>query len=124
MTTNSSLRAKTLEDAVNEVQGLAAVATESQVRSVAQLLARCTLALADGMSELSGIGFTAKRQLVERLDILGAQLKAHEAAMTKASKEATEQTNTLLKWNKALVIATGIYTFLTFVLVLATILKK
>ena len=120
---NSNLRAKSLEQAVAEVQALAAVATDSQMRAFGQLLARCTLALTDGMHELYDISFTTKKQLVERLDVLGQQLKAHENALTKASDDAARQTATLIRWNKALVIATGVYTFLTFLLLLASVLK-
>ena len=119
----TDLRQKSLEDVVNEVQALAAVATDAQVRSIAAVLARCTISLSDGMQSLHDITYTAEMQLVGRLDQLGIQLKSHEMAMTAASKESSEQTKNILAWNKALVIVTGVYTLVSFLLLLATLLK-
>ena len=118
------LRSKSLEDVVNEVQALAAVASESQVRSIAAVAARCTIELADGMRGLSDVAFTAKKQIVERLDALGTQIKAHEHALTSASNETSAQTKVLLKWNKALVIVTGVYTLVSFLLLIATVVTR
>jgi len=121
---NDNLRAKSLEDVVNEVQALSAVASQPQMRSVAAVLGRSTLALTDGMQSLQDITFTAKKQIVERLDELSVQIKALQQALTTASNEASAQTRSILKWNKALVLVTGIYTLISLALLLATVLRS
>ena len=108
---------------MNEVQQIASVGSQQQIQSVAAVAARCTIALADGMADLSGMAFTAKQQIVDRLDKLSARLEAHENALKAASNDASAQTRNLLGWNKALVIVTGVYTLISFGLLLATVFK-
>ena len=121
---DQQLRSKSLDDVVNGVQALAAVASAPQVKSIAAVAARCAIEFADSIKALNDMVFTAKKQMVERLDALGAQIKAHEQAMTAASEETSRQTQTILSWNRALVIVTGIYTLISFSLLLVTILRK
>ncbi|MDP9201032.1 MAG: hypothetical protein M3P26_03750 [Gemmatimonadota bacterium] len=121
--TYNNLRSQSIEDLLGQVQGFSAMASQPQVQAAAAVAARCTIELADAMRALSDTAFTAKKQIVERLDELNVRLKAHEEALRSASDEASTQTRTLLRWNKGLVIATAAYTLITFLLLLATVLK-
>src|SRR5262245_48264792 len=95
-----NLRERSIEDLVNNVQALASVASQSQVQSVAALGARLTIEIAGGLSDLSGNIFTAKRQLVERMDSLTTEIKAAASSMDNASREASKQSAALVHWTR------------------------
>lgn len=104
---------KSIDDVVNEVQMLAAVASQPQVRSVAAVVGRCTIELAQTMRELSGTVFTAKQHLTERLDQLNSRLDRVREEMAAASREASKYTAALVFWTKVLVGVTAVYTLIT-----------
>jgi outer membrane murein-binding lipoprotein Lpp len=107
------LGAKSIDEVVNEVQALAAVASQPQVRSVAAVLGRCTIELAQSVNQLSGTVFVAKQQLTERLDQLNTQLERSREEMAAATREAGKYTAALVFWTKVLVGVTAIYTLIT-----------
>jgi hypothetical protein len=107
------LKRQPIEDLVNQVQGLASVASQSQVQSIAALAARLTIELSAGLDQLSNMVFTAKKQFVDRLDGLTAEIHATQLEISKASTEASAHTAALVRWTKVLVIVTGAYTLIT-----------
>ncbi len=64
---DKNLQSVPIEDLVNQVQALAAVASEPQVRSVAALAARCTIELVGSVGQLWAGLFDVKKSLAERL---------------------------------------------------------
>jgi hypothetical protein len=118
-----NLQAQSVEDLLNQVQGLAAVASEPQVRSVAALAARCTIELAAGMGQLSAGLFDAKRLLADRLTELSTELRAFKTEVANASTQATAQTQALVLWTRVLVGVTALYTLLTGGLLLVALKK-
>ena len=117
------LRDHSIEDLVNGVQALASVASQSQVQSIAALGGRLTIEVSEGLNNLSGTLFTAKKQLVERMDALTTEIKSASMSMDNASREASKQTAAMVRWTRILVIVTGIYTLLTGGLLVATAMK-
>ena len=90
-----NLKDQPIEDVLNQVQGFAAMASESQVRSMAALLARCTIEVAASLGQVWGGLFDVKKALVN------------------ASVESAQQTAALVRWTKVLAWMTGAYTIIT-----------
>jgi hypothetical protein len=107
------LRKESIEDLVNKVQALASVASQGQVQSLAALAGRLTIEVSESLRDLSGNLFTAKRQMVERMDLLTAELKTLNVGLQQSSEHAEEQTKALVLWTKVLVGVTAAYTLIT-----------
>ena len=110
------LRSRPLEDLVNNVQQLTAVASRPQVQSVAALAARCVIELSDSLGQTSGAIFQTKKTLAIHLPALTEGLKT-------ASAEASRQTAALVRWTKVLVFVTLAYVLMTGGLLLVAILR-
>jgi len=139
---NMSLRDQNLDDLVANVQSLAAVGAADEVRSIMAVFARCTIEIADRARQLSEDVNHAKTVLGEQLGELTAQLKAASdqtsaninnakqaflpavaelasepkgtrLSITDASSTASQGTNALVRWTKALVIVTVVYALFT-----------
>ena len=113
-----------IEEVLNQVQGLAAVASQAQVQSVGALGARLTIEVSRALLELSRNVFTAKKQLVERMDSLTAEIKTASDSMNRAAVESSKQTAAMVKWTRTLVIVTAVYTLITGGLLWATIVSR
>lgn len=118
------LKNQPIETLLNNVEALATVATKGQIQSVAALVARLTIELSGGLSDVSGTVFTAKKQLVERMDLLTAELATLRVSLKQASDDAGAQTRALVQWTKVLVVVTGLYTVITGGLLIAALVKK
>ncbi|MGH7593566.1 MAG: hypothetical protein ACRELE_06915 [Gemmatimonadales bacterium] len=94
------------------------------VPAVAALSARLTRELTGSLNGLTDMVFTAKRQMVERMDALAVEIKSAQLAMGQASREASETSKALVKWTKVLVAATIAYTVITGGLLLVAILHN
>ena len=110
------LRKQSIEELVNNVQQLSAVASKPQVQSVAAVAARCVIELSDSMRETAGTIFQMKKTLATDLPTLTKELKA-------AASEASQQTAALVRWTKVLVFATITYVVITAGLLIAAILS-
>jgi len=93
------LKSQPIEKFLNEVQGLASVADESQVRSILALVARCTIEVSDRLTQLS-------------------------TELERSSDIASQHTAALVRWTRVLVFVTAAYTLLTGGLLLATIFSS
>ena len=120
---DKDLRSQSFEDLVNNVQGFTAMASKSQVQSVAALAARCTIEMSDRFNELSETVLTAKKALVVGVETLTAELKKSREALEHASAESANHTQALVGWTKALVLFTALYTLITGGLLAATLFK-
>lgn len=119
----AELRDHSLEELVEQVQALPALATDDQVRSVARLGARCTIEISDSLRQLSGVMHGAKASLVGRMDTMGGHLQELESAISEASEKASEQTESLVTWTKVLAACTAMYTLITAGLLIASVLS-
>src|SRR5207253_4892495 len=84
------LREQSLDDLVAKVQGLAAAAAASEVRSIMAVFARCTIEISDRARQLSEDVNQAKKILGERLTELSAQMKASTQQATVDMQGAKE----------------------------------
>jgi hypothetical protein len=107
------LRKESIEGLVNNVQALQAVASQGQVQSLAALAGRLTIEVSDSLKGLSGNLFVAKKQVVERMDLLTAELKVLNLGLQKSSAQAEKLTQGLVFWTKVLVYVTAAYTIIT-----------
>lgn len=107
------LRKESIEGLVNNVQALASVASQGQVQSLAALAGRLTIEVSDSLSGLSGNLFTAKKQMVERMDQLTAELKNLHLGLKESSDQAEKHTRALVLWTRVLVGVTAAYTLIT-----------
>ena len=112
----NDLRSRPIEDLVNNVQQLAAVASKAQVQSVAALAARCVTELSDSLGQTSGAIFQTKKTLA-------IQLPALTEGLNTASAQASEQTGALVRWTKALVFVTIAYVLMTGGLLAVALLR-
>lgn len=117
------LRDLSLEDALNQVTDLGTVAHERQVQSVGALGARLTIEVADVVRDLSGTVFTAKKQLIQRLDHLTGEIQTAHQVVSKASDAASKQTAALVRWTRVLVFVTIAYTLITGGLLIVAIIR-
>lgn len=137
-----TLRDRTLDDLLANVQELATVASRDQIRSVMAVFARCTIEVADQTRQLSEDVNHARTVLGERLTELTEQLKASSdqasadinssknaflpavaelvselkrthQAIDRGSTAGSAGTDALVKWTKALVFATLVYVIFT-----------
>ena len=137
----STLRDQSLDDLVAKVQGLAAAAAASEVRSIIAVFAR-TIEISDRARQLSEDVNQAKKILGERLTELSAQMKAStqeaiadmqgakeaivpvlaeltselkrtRTTIDTASTAASRGTDALVRWTKVLVFATILYVLIT-----------
>lgn len=92
--------------------------------ALAALAARLTGDLTRSLGDLTGMIFTAKKQMVERMDALAVEIKAAQIAMKGAAHEAAEHSKGLVRWTKALVFTTIAYTLITGGLLIATLVRK
>lgn len=100
------LREQPIEDVLEQVQGLQAVADKSAVQSVGALVARCTIEVAGSLGNV------------------WAGLHDVKKTLSQASAEASAQTAALVRWTKVLVIVTIAYTMITGGLLLVAILSR
>ena len=107
------LRKETIEGLVNNVQALASVASQGQVQSLAALAGRLTIEVSDSLRDLSGNVFTAKKQMVERMDSLTAELTTLHVGLKESSVQAEKHTKALVIWTGALVVVTFAYTVIS-----------
>ena len=107
------LRNESIEGLVNNVQALSAVASQGQVQSLAALAGRLTIEVSDSLRDLSGNVFIAKKQGIERMDLLTAELKILNLGLKESSTQAEQLTKGLVFWTKVLVFVTAAYTLLT-----------
>ena len=123
-----NLKDEPIEAFVNNVQQLAAVASQAQVQSVAALLARLTIETAGSLENVWAGLHDVKKALVEssgRLERTLADASGRvEKAVIDASDGSSKQTAALVRWTKVLVVATIVYTLITGGLLIATILKN
>jgi hypothetical protein len=119
----ANLRDQSIEDVLNQVQGLQAMAPEGQVRSVAAIAARCAIEVGEGVDRLSGAMTTVATTFGVRLGELNTQLDAARSEMAAASRDASEQTKALVRWTKVLAFATGAYVVVSAILVAVTVLR-
>jgi hypothetical protein len=99
------LRSQSIERVLSEVQGLSAVGTDLQVRSIMALIARCAVEVGDRLAQLS------------------MELDRSRAEMARASETSSRHTAALVQWTKVLAVMTGLYTLLTLGLLVASILR-
>lgn len=109
----NDLRKESIEDLVNNVQALASVASQGQVQSLAALAGRLAIEISDSLSGLSGNVFTAKKQMVDRMDLLTGELKVLNLGLKESSVQAEKHTKALALWTKVLVGVTAAYTVIT-----------
>lgn len=138
----ATLRDRTLDDLLANVQELATVASRDQIKSVMAVFARCTIEVADQTRQLSEDVNDAKTVLGQRLTELTGQLKASSdqasadinssknaflpavaelvselkrthQAIDRASAAGSAGTDALVKWTKTLVFATLVYVIFT-----------
>ena len=65
-----NIRSKSIEEVLNNVQGLAAVASDTQVQSIMALVAKCTIDLGENLGRTS----TEIRRFNESTDVLTKQV--------------------------------------------------
>jgi len=147
-----NLRDQSLDDLVARVQGLSAMAAQSEVRSIMAVFARCTIELSDRAGQLSEDVNHAKTILGERLTELTGQMKASteqasadmqgakesvvpvlaefvselkrtRIAIDNASAATSKGTDALVKWTKTLVFATIVYVLITAGLFAVSVLQ-
>lgn len=107
------LRKESIEGLVNNVQALASVASQGQVQSLAALAGRLTIEVSDSLRDLSGNLIIAKKQAIEHMDLLTAELKTLNVGLKESSTQAEKLTNGLVFWTKVLVFVTAAYTIIT-----------
>ena len=124
---DDNLRGQSIEYFLKRVMGLSAVGDSDQVRSIMAVVARCTIELADQAKQLSqnindltaqvktasdqasaDIN-TAKKAFLPALAELVSELKQTRLKISDASSTASQGTNALVKWTKALVFTTIVY---------------
>lgn len=120
----TNLREQSIEDVLNQVQALQAMASEGQVRSVAAIAARCAIEVGDRVHELSSSISAAQEVFGTGLAELNSQLHRARAEMATASNEASNRTKALVRWTRVLAVATGAYVIMTGLLVLVTVLSQ
>jgi hypothetical protein len=118
------LRKESIEGLVNNVQALASVASQGQVQSLAALAGRLTIEVSESLRGLSENLFTAKKQMVERMDHLTAELKTLNVGLKDSSNQAEKHTEALVLWTKVLVGVTAAYTLITGGLLVVAIRGK
>lgn len=118
------LRKESIEGLVNNVQALASVASQGQVQSLAALAGRLTIEVSDSLRGLSENLFTAKKQMVERMDHLTGELKTLNVGLKDSSDQAEKHTKALVLWTKVLVGVTAAYTLITGGLLVVAIRGK
>ncbi len=109
----NNLRDQRIEDLLNGVQGLAAMAAKDEVQSIMALVARCTLEIGDALTKLSGDIQQAEGILGRRLSELSDQLQQTRSEMATAAEAAENHTAALVKWTRVLAFLTGVYAVLT-----------
>lgn len=120
----NDLKNQSIEALLNDVQDLATVGTKGQIQSVAALAARLVIELSSGLGDVSATVITAKKQLVDRMDQLTAELATLRTSFKQASDDAGAQTRALVRWTKVLVFVTGVYTVITGGLLVAALIKS
>jgi methyl-accepting chemotaxis protein len=124
---DENLRGQSIEYFLKRVHGLSAVGDKEQVQSIMAVVARCTIELADQAKQLSenmnhltaqvkkasdqasaDIN-TAKMAFLPALGELISELKQTRLTISEASSAASQGTNALVKWTKALVFVTIVY---------------
>jgi len=103
-----------IEELLNQVQALAAVASDGQVRSVLAVVARCTIEVSEKLAQFSD-------NISQAQKILGARLSELNSNLEKSSTETLSQTAALVQWTKVLVFVTAAYTLITCGILLVTI---
>lgn len=110
---DDKLRTQSIEDLLNRVQSLAAVASKDEVQSVMVVVARCTLEIGDALKQLSADIQHAQKILGTRLSELNDQLQRTQSEMSAASEVTSKHTAALVKWTKVMAVATALYAVLT-----------
>lgn len=110
---DDKLRTQSIEDLLNRVQSLAAVASKDEVQSVMAVVARCTLEIGDALKQLSADIQHAQKILGTRLSELNDQLQRTQSEMSAASEVTSKHTAALVKWTKVMAVATALYAVLT-----------
>jgi hypothetical protein len=112
-----------IEQILSEFDAIAA-ASGPTAPAVAALTARLTSDLTRSLADLTGMVFTAKKQMVERMDALAVEIKGAQQAMQAASSEASKHSEALVRWTKALVFVTIAYTVITGGLLIVTLIQR
>lgn len=107
-----NLKDQSIEDVLNQVQGLMTVADQSAIQSVGALAARLTIEMAGMLQNVFDGLHNGKKTLSEV-----------RRTLSDASIEASSHTAALVRWTKVLAWLTGAYALLTGGLLVATILK-
>ncbi len=139
---DDNLRGQSIEYFLKRVQGLASVADKDQMQSIMAVFARCTIEVADRATQLSeNINHltiqvkeasdqasadinTAKAAFLPPLGELISELKQTRLTISEASSAASQGTNALVKWTKALVLVTIVYAAATLGMLLVMFLRS
>lgn len=108
-----NLREQRIEDLLNRVEGLAAVAAQAEVQSVMAVVARCTIEIGGSLAQVSGDIQQAQTILGARLAEFTEQLRQTRSEMSRSSDVASRYTGALVRWTKVLGFVTAAYTLLT-----------
>ena len=90
---DKSIRDRTIDEVLEDVQGLAAVASQGQIKSLLAVLARCTIEVADSL----GSNSAEIRNASEEVRLTASEVHAFNSSTTELTKQII-RLNQRLTW--------------------------